>query len=106
MKNLNLLIAYLAVTATTVQGALSDGFQTKDLLPIGLQLAQLPDVQKVLPLAKQEWENRTDEQIEATKAQFKESFDLENEDLEVKIEKLFAWVASTVDLVGVFTKAA
>lgn len=104
MQNLKQLVGYAAQTAGILETSLADGFQTKDLLPIGLQLAQLPDLQKVLPAAKTEWENRTEEQINDLKQHFANTFDITNDDFERKIEKIFNLVTSIVDLVEEFTK--
>lgn len=106
MKNLKSLVGYVAQTAGVLETALSDGFQTRDLLPIGLQLAQLPDVQKVWPLAKEEWESRTDEQVADLVNHFAENFDISSDNLERKIEKIFGLAAAAADLVGEFKKAA
>lgn len=102
MGNLETLVVFAAKTASTLENTLKDGFQTKDLLPIGMQLMQFPDVSVMLPLAKEEFANRTEEDLAKIKKAFADNFEISNESLEQKIEKLFEWVATTADLIALF----
>lgn len=99
MQNAQKLATYLAESVTDVVGSLEDGLQPMDALTILAIIGKKPEFKTVLPLAKQEIVVATPEQILALKQTFREKFDLKNDKVEARVERVFNIGIETILLI-------
>ena len=86
----------LSGAINTADAQLADGFQTADLVPIGLAILPLAEVQKAKDEIVSEWKDLSDDEIVELANSFNTGLNLKNKRVENIIKKSISAMAGNV----------